>query len=404
MLNFRFHVVSLVAVFLALAIGIIMGSTVIDRALVDTLEDQQQALRGTLDDLTEENTSLRRELDDLREGSERLASEGGERLLADTLADVPVLVVAVRGVDTAVLDDLVQLLDTAGAVDQGTLWLTDRLLVDDEGELADLAESLGVPEGTASAEELRTATVQQVAAAIRGAVQGGGTSPDGQAQGGGGAAGSGLPGAGASLGVLIELRSAGFLEYDAPDGGPDDVADLAVAGTRVVLVSGATAEVPDVDLAVPLARALVARGGSDEPAVALLAAEAVPPIDADVEAEPPVQAAFVGVLREDDVGDRLSTVDNLDAFAGRLAAVVAIQDLGAGRRGHYGVGPGLGELKITGALIQKYRGPVRAGSSGYGKNYVYDQRLRYDAPPKFLNPTISPFGAVRTAEARPQYR
>ena len=71
---------------------------------------------------------------------------------------------------------------------------------------------------------------------------------------------------------------------------------------------------------------------------------------------------------------------------------------------HYGVGPGLGELKITGALIQKYRGPVRAGSSGYGKNYVYDQRLRYDAPPKFLNPTISPFGAVRTAEARPQYR
>ena len=40
MLNFRFHVVSLVAVFLALAIGIIMGSTVIDRALVDTLEEQ----------------------------------------------------------------------------------------------------------------------------------------------------------------------------------------------------------------------------------------------------------------------------------------------------------------------------------------------------------------------------
>ena len=344
MLNFRFHVVSLVAVFLALAIGIIMGSTVIDRALVDTLEDQQQALRGTLDDLTEENTSLRRELDDLREGSERLASEGGERLLADTLADVPVLVVAVRGVDTAVLDDLVQLLDTAGAVDQGTLWLTDRLLADDEGELADLAESLGVPEGTASAEELRTATVQQVAAAIRGAVQGGGASPDGQAPGGGGAAGSAGSGAGAALGVLIELRSAGFLEYDAPDGGPDDVADLAVPGTRVVLVSGATAEVPDVDLAVPLARALVARGGSDEPAVGLLAAEAVPPVDADVDAEPPAQAAFVGVLREDDVGDRLSTVDNLDAFAGRLAAVVAIQDLGAGRRGHYGVGPGAQRL------------------------------------------------------------
>ena len=345
MLNFRFHVVSLVAVFLALAIGIIMGSTVIDRALVDTLEDQQQSLRGTLDDLTEENRSLRQELDDLREGSERLASEGGERLLADTLADVPVLLVAVRGVDTAVLDDLVQLLDTAGAVDQGTLWLTERLLADDEGELADLAESLGVREGTADAEELRTATVQQVAAAIRGAVDegrdagAGGAPPDGEV--GEGTAG---PGAGDALAVLIALRGAGFVEYDAPDGGPDDVADLAVTGTRVVLVSGATAEVPDRDLAVPLARALVARGGSDEPAVALLAAEAVPPVDAEAEAEAREPAAFVGVLRDEDVGDRLSTVDNLDAFAGRLAAVVAIQDLGAGQRGHYGVGPGAQRL------------------------------------------------------------
>jgi Tfp pilus assembly protein PilX len=71
---------------------------------------------------------------------------------------------------------------------------------------------------------------------------------------------------------------------------------------------------------------------------------------------------------------------------------------------HYNVGSSLGTLNITGALIQKFRGIVRSGGAGYAKNYVYDQRLRYDASPKFLNPTISSFGAVRTAEARPQYR
>ena len=71
---------------------------------------------------------------------------------------------------------------------------------------------------------------------------------------------------------------------------------------------------------------------------------------------------------------------------------------------HFGVGASLGTLHVTGALIQKFRGIVRSGSSGYAKNYVYDQRLRYDASPKFLNPTISSFGAVRTAEAKPQYR
>ena len=31
MINFRFHVVSIVAVFLALALGVVMGSTVVDR-------------------------------------------------------------------------------------------------------------------------------------------------------------------------------------------------------------------------------------------------------------------------------------------------------------------------------------------------------------------------------------
>ena len=71
---------------------------------------------------------------------------------------------------------------------------------------------------------------------------------------------------------------------------------------------------------------------------------------------------------------------------------------------HYATGASLGTLNITGALIQKYRGIVRASPSGYAKHYVYDQRLRYDAPPKFLNPTITSFGAVRTAEAKPQYR
>ena len=69
-----------------------------------------------------------------------------------------------------------------------------------------------------------------------------------------------------------------------------------------------------------------------------------------------------------------------------------------------GLGSGLGTLHITGALTQKYRGIVRRGSSGYAKRYVYDERLAYDAPPRFLNPMISSFSAVRTQEQRPKFR
>ena len=39
MINLRYHVVSLVAVFLALGVGVLMGSTVIDRVTVDQLRE-----------------------------------------------------------------------------------------------------------------------------------------------------------------------------------------------------------------------------------------------------------------------------------------------------------------------------------------------------------------------------
>jgi hypothetical protein len=58
-----------------------------------------------------------------------------------------------------------------------------------------------------------------------------------------------------------------------------------------------------------------------------------------------------------------------------------------------------GALNITGAIIQRYRGPVGtscgAGSSGctqgqaitgYAKNYVYDKRLKVLSPPFFIKP------------------
>ncbi|NLA37006.1 MAG: copper transporter, partial [Actinobacteria bacterium] len=44
MINLRFHIVSIVAVFLALAIGILTGSTLLDRATIEVLQDRQTSL------------------------------------------------------------------------------------------------------------------------------------------------------------------------------------------------------------------------------------------------------------------------------------------------------------------------------------------------------------------------
>jgi hypothetical protein len=57
---------------------------------------------------------------------------------------------------------------------------------------------------------------------------------------------------------------------------------------------------------------------------------------------------------------------------------------------NYDCGSSPGTLTVIGAIAQLYRGPVGSGSSsvstGYGKNYTYDDRLAYAEPPYFLNP------------------
>ncbi len=71
---------------------------------------------------------------------------------------------------------------------------------------------------------------------------------------------------------------------------------------------------------------------------------------------------------------------------------------------NYDQGSSLGTLTINGSITQLYRGVVKQGSAGYDKDYVYDQRFRYDAPPHFLNPTTSSFGRTISAELTPQYK
>ncbi len=61
---------------------------------------------------------------------------------------------------------------------------------------------------------------------------------------------------------------------------------------------------------------------------------------------------------------------------------------------HYNCGAPMANLTVTGAISQKFRGPVGTVSgttpvSGYTKNYNYDDRLRYLAPPNFLDPVES---------------
>jgi len=62
MISFRFHVVSITAVFLAIAIGVVVGTTYVDGAVVDGLRNRIDSVEGNLDDRRAENDRLESEL------------------------------------------------------------------------------------------------------------------------------------------------------------------------------------------------------------------------------------------------------------------------------------------------------------------------------------------------------
>jgi hypothetical protein len=76
---------------------------------------------------------------------------------------------------------------------------------------------------------------------------------------------------------------------------------------------------------------------------------------------------------------------------------------------NWNCGPTLGALHVEGAIAQKFRGPVGTSSgasivTGYRKDYVYNDRLRYREPPYFMDPVQASWRVARQNEQVPATR
>lgn len=133
MIDFRYHIVSIVAVFLALGVGILMGTTVLDRVVSDEFTRQVDRLGRQLD-------TTQRDLEEAREGRERL-NELLVRLEPWTVRGLlearPVLFV-LSGGQPPWGDRIRDTLATAGATDVGQIALTDRWALDEDRDRAEL--------------------------------------------------------------------------------------------------------------------------------------------------------------------------------------------------------------------------------------------------------------------------
>jgi len=307
MVNFRFHLVSLTAVFLALAVGIGLGATVVDQATVDVLQTRLNGVSGRVDKTDAENQRLREDLGRWA----KFADEAGDESVEGRLANVSVVAVSVQGAERSPVDAVQASLTAAGARSLGTLWLSSKLRLEKPEDAVTLAEIVGATNRAPDA--VRQAAVTRLASGL--------------------ASGTGLV-------LLRALRDAAFLDVDAPVG--DDIALAGITSeTRFVVISSGQAEVPNQQLALPLVSQLAAAARGR-----VLAAE--PGRDPQGRDQPGQRAVFVGPLRDDaSVAGLLSTVDNLEDFRGRFAVVYGLRDLGRGKAGHFGVGP-----KVTGLAPQ----------------------------------------------------
>ncbi len=309
MVNLRYHVVSLIAVFLALTVGIVMGSTVVDRVTVDALNQRVTSVGKSVSNAQAENSRLSNQLGTVQD----FANQARNQLVRGRLKGVPVVVVAIAGVDRKHVDELREALVGSQATMGGTLWLTAKMRLDNENDVRSLATAVNV--GLDRPEVLRRQALAKLAEAL---------------------AGSTDPGPNPTLTALV---IAGFVTYEAPPG--QAIATIATnaalpPGLRIVVVSGAGADVGDDQVALPLTQDL------SQPPARLVVAESGQDSAGG-------RAVFVGLVRKDDaIAPRVSTVDDMESPMGQAAVILALEDLAGARTGHFGVGPGAQRLLPTG--------------------------------------------------------
>ncbi len=281
MITFRYHVVTLVAVFMAIGLGVLFGATFIDQNIVDSLRstqarlgDRNETLRGRIVDLEDENEAL-----------QAFTRATRDLVVRGTLRDVPVVLVTLESTPGEALDAVRETLSLAEARTVGQLILSNRLDLKSEENREALAAALGSTSTDASA--LSEMLVNQLGLALTGQ----------NAE---------------FISKLLEAQLA-----SAPIALPPDPSDPAPA---IVLVGGEASREVNDRIAVPLARRL--GGGLTTAAV-----------------ENGTDMQMLGPMR-DDSDLRVVTVDSIETPLGQSALAIGLKGALGGQFGHYGRGEG----------------------------------------------------------------
>jgi hypothetical protein len=301
-IDFRYHLVSLIAVFLAVALGIVIGTTALNNPISADIEarvDQLEQDKRQLEDRTQELTTE-------VESADAFEQAVAPALVDGTLSGSTVLVVATSDeVTPELLEQVGGLLTEAGATLGGVV----RLLPEfsdpaTDGALQSYVTSPGIPAGVQLPETDDTgqlvggllAETLMVPAATPGSAR----DPEGVSS------------------VLAGLSALDVLSVESSAVEPSD---------SVVVLTGTGFEADAAErnqTLVELVSALDAGGSGAVVAGTAAAAR---------------ENGLVGTIRADpELSAAISTVDNVDRASGRISTVLALGQEAEGSSGLYGTG------------------------------------------------------------------
>jgi Copper transport outer membrane protein, MctB len=317
MISLRQHAISLAAVFLALAIGVVLGSGFFSDTLLSSLRNEKRDMAAQVTGLTDQKNALNEKLSAANNFDNQMVG----RIVHDALGGKTVVIFRTPDAKDDDVAAVSKIVSQAGGSVTGTVSLTQEFVEANSAEkLRSVVNSSVLPAGT----QLSTKLVDEGSQAgdLLGIALLTNAKPDAP------------PGTPAGVDdtqrdtVLAALRDTGFITYQPSD-------HIAVANAALVVTGGA----------------LPGDAGNQGVTVARFATALVPHGSGTLLAGrdgSSTGATAVAVARADaGMAGAISTVDDVDVEPGRITAILALHDLVNGAHtGQYGTGHGATSVTV----------------------------------------------------------
>jgi hypothetical protein len=312
MISLRQHAISLAAVFLALAVGVVLGSGLLSNTLLSGLRDDKHDLQNQINTLTDQKNALNEKLGAADDFDGQVAG----RIVHDALAGKSVVLFRTPDADNDDVEALTRIVGQAGGSVTGTVTLTQEFVDANSAEkLRSVVNSSIVPAGA----QLSTKLVDQGSQAgdLLGIAMLINRDPA-------------VPPANDMQRetVLAALRDTGFVTYQGEG--------IGAANTALVVTGG------------PLGSDAGNQGSTVARFAAALAPHGSGTVLAGRDGSSSGSAAVAVTRADAGLASAVTTVDDVSVESGRITGVLGLQELiNGGRTGKYGIGQGASSVTIA---------------------------------------------------------